>query len=177
MSTLRSLFVLSICCLASALFAKHVEYTPQIVDTLMQPYYKMHEGLAADDLAKVQAGGKELAEAMKNAPTDPDFVDTTNALSTSATAMSKAPDLKSARKDFHVISQELIKLLKHEGAHDGSKHFVHFCPMAHDGQGAAWIQPNKDTANPYYGKMMLKCGEFDEEISGAANGETEDHPH
>ncbi|MGM0600122.1 MAG: heavy metal-binding domain-containing protein, partial [Candidatus Rifleibacteriota bacterium] len=33
------------------------------------------------------------------------------------------------------------------------------CPMAFDNKGANWLQAESELANPYYGAMMLRCGE------------------
>jgi len=30
--------------------------------------------------------------------------------------------------------------------------------MALDGEGAEWLQQGEETANPYYGSTMLRCG-------------------
>lgn len=34
-----------------------------------------------------------------------------------------------------------------------------FCPMAFDNKGATWFQQASELANPYFGAMMLRCGE------------------
>lgn len=66
--------------------------------------------------------------------------------------------------EFQEISDELIKLVKHTGLEGDETLYVTFCPMAHKGQGGAWLQQDKAVANPYYGKMMLKCGSVKEEL-------------
>ena len=33
------------------------------------------------------------------------------------------------------------------------------CPMAFDNRGADWLQNTPETANPYFGKAMPRCGE------------------
>ena len=33
-----------------------------------------------------------------------------------------------------------------------------YCPMAFDNRGAHWLQNHDQTANPYYGSMMFRCG-------------------
>jgi Cu(I)/Ag(I) efflux system membrane fusion protein len=34
--------------------------------------------------------------------------------------------------------------------------------MAFDDRGAAWIQGSQEISNPYFGDMMLRCGEIKE---------------
>jgi hypothetical protein len=44
------------------------------------------------------------------------------------------------------------------------------CPMAEEGRGADWIQLGTETANPYYGAAMLRCGSQTDSLA-AAGGE------
>ena len=32
--------------------------------------------------------------------------------------------------------------------------------MARDGEGAAWLQPQAELLNPYFGPAMLRCGDI-----------------
>jgi len=41
----------------------------------------------------------------------------------------------------------------------GQKVYQFFCPMVFNNKGAYWFQNNPDLVNPYYGEVMLKCGE------------------
>ena len=34
-----------------------------------------------------------------------------------------------------------------------------YCPMAFDGEGATWLQPDPKIRNPYLGPGMGDCGE------------------
>jgi len=72
-------------------------------------------------------------------------------------------DLKSQRKDFTVLSADLIGLFKSTDVASGTI-FVQHCPMANNGDGGDWLSANKEIKNPYYGKDMLECGSVVEEI-------------
>ena len=37
--------------------------------------------------------------------------------------------------------------------------------MAYEDRGADWLQNNTDLKNPYFGAMMLHCGELKETMS------------
>lgn len=41
---------------------------------------------------------------------------------------------------------------------------VMHCPMVYDDRGADWLQSSKPLQNPYFGAMMLKCGEIKEYV-------------
>ena len=46
--------------------------------------------------------------------------------------------------------------------------------MAFQGEGADWLQGDRDVRNPYYGPSMLTCGEVTEEIVTGAPAEEAD---
>jgi Cu(I)/Ag(I) efflux system membrane fusion protein len=68
-----------------------------------------------------------------------------------------AGDLRSA---FENVSIELSELLRVFGNPLDKALRLAFCPMAFDSKGAEWIQEDGPLENPYYGKAMLRCGEF-----------------
>lgn len=71
--------------------------------------------------------------------------------------------LVSQRKDFTVLSADLIALLKNAEIEKGTIYVQH-CPMANKGDGGDWLSAEKEIKNPYYGKEMLTCGRVAEEI-------------
>ena len=72
-------------------------------------------------------------------------------------------DLVSQRKDFTVLSADLIALLKGTEIEKGTIYVQH-CPMANKGDGGDWLSTEKEIKNPYYGNEMLECGRVAEEI-------------
>jgi membrane fusion protein, copper/silver efflux system len=62
------------------------------------------------------------------------------------------------RKSFVVASENLIKIFKANGI-AGNKVYVQFCPMANQEIGAFWLSFDKKIRNPYFGDMMIDCGE------------------
>lgn len=42
--------------------------------------------------------------------------------------------------------------------------YYQFCPMAFDNKGAYWISETEEIRNPYFGDMMLNCGETKETL-------------
>ena len=98
-------------------------------------YEKIHAALAADDFNAAKAAATGLD---------------------GAGDIAAAKSIKEARVAFKTLSEKAIAIGKgREGLH------VIHCPMAF-GTGADWLQPSKDVKNPYYGKMMLKCGSVTE---------------
>ncbi|MBI4647156.1 MAG: DUF3347 domain-containing protein, partial [Bacteroidia bacterium] len=54
--------------------------------------------------------------------------------------------------------ENLIKIFKAFGT-GNNKAYIQFCPMANQKIGAFWLSAEKQVQNPYYGNMMLTCGE------------------
>lgn len=77
--------------------------------------------------------------------------------------ISASNNLVSQRKDFTVLSADLIALLKGAEIEKGTIYIQH-CPMANKGDGGDWLSTEKEIKNPYYGNEMLECGRVAEEI-------------
>jgi Cu(I)/Ag(I) efflux system membrane fusion protein len=80
------------------------------------------------------------------------------------TELAGETDIKSTREQFHVLSQQMIKVAKRFGSTGEGPIYVVHCPMAFDNRGADWLQVAEDIRNPYFGDAMLKCGGIEEVI-------------
>ena len=76
--------------------------------------------------------------------------------------INSAENIDEQRRHFISLSQEVIQMRK---AFGGSEIYVQYCPMANNDQGAYWLSNAKEIRNPYYGDMMLTCGEVKETLS------------
>ena len=68
------------------------------------------------------------------------------------------------RSHFSVVSSKLTEAIDLFGIVSNTPVYLEFCPMAFDNKGAYWISDNKEIRNPYFGDMMLKCGEVKREL-------------
>ncbi len=69
-----------------------------------------------------------------------------------------AKDIQEQRINFSDLSNALIEGVRAFG-YPGEPVFVAYCPMAFDDEGAYWLSEFKAIKNPYFGDMMLTCGE------------------
>jgi Cu(I)/Ag(I) efflux system membrane fusion protein len=76
-------------------------------------------------------------------------------------AVAKADGIKALRAKFALLSEQVTALVTRFGVPSGTLYKA-WCPMAFDGRGAFWIQPEKDIHNPYFGAAMPSCGEVKE---------------
>jgi membrane fusion protein, copper/silver efflux system len=70
-------------------------------------------------------------------------------------------DIEEQREHFNVLSQHIIEMTESFGL-EIERAYKQFCPMAFDDQGAFWLSESDEILNPYFGKMMLTCGEVKE---------------
>ncbi len=64
--------------------------------------------------------------------------------------------IKIQREFFISLSNNLIKSIELFGVNQ--KVYKQFCPMANNDKGAFWLSTEEQIKNPYFGEMMLKCG-------------------
>ena len=132
----------------------------RLIEALLKDCLKITEKLAEDDLAAVNAAAMKAHEQLPE-------LKKSSAESLAAVADQLMPVLMkmAASKDIKVAREELLKLtqvlkdllIKVEGKLSFAVQ-ENFCPMAFDNKGATWFQTASELANPYFGKMMLKCG-------------------
>ncbi|MCF8368813.1 MAG: efflux RND transporter periplasmic adaptor subunit [Bacteroidales bacterium] len=70
------------------------------------------------------------------------------------------------RSHFSIVSDNLIKAIEIFGTpeKESPELYIQFCPMAFDDKGAYWISNKQEIRNPYFGDVMLKCGEVKKEL-------------
>ena len=76
---------------------------------------------------------------------------------------------------FETLSNALIQAVKNKPeAFQGNLYLMH-CPMVYGDHGADWLQGTDELLNPYFGAMMLRCGEVKEQLSTNLNHEGHEH--
>ena len=118
-----------------------------VADGLAQPYLHIQLALANDSMDGVaDAAQRIVKEAAKLGAT-------AKSIGTAAASISAAADISSARAAFGPLSDALITYGEEVGFGDLK---VAYCPMVRK----SWVQENGAILNPFYGSMMLNCGEF-----------------
>ncbi|MCI5220950.1 MAG: DUF3347 domain-containing protein, partial [Candidatus Electrothrix sp. LOE2] len=86
-------------------------------------------------------------------------------LSKGMTGLASTETLADIRTAFYPYSQAVVETVEAYGSNDHTSWFVHFCPMAFDNTGASWLAPSEEINNPYFGAMMLRCGEVRQQLT------------
>lgn len=140
------------------------------VKQIIASYLKLKNALAGDKSNDAAEAGKEIVEALGTL--DKSLLTTEQAklyedVGEDAREHAEhigenAKNIGHQREHFAVLSQDVYDLVKTFGA--GQLLYKNFCPMYNDKKGAIWLSETKTIKNPYYGKKMLTCGEFQEEL-------------
>ncbi len=77
--------------------------------------------------------------------------------------MGNAESIDQLRKHFIALSTEVVKWARGV-VKSNSPLYIMYCPMANENEGAVWVSSSNIVENPYYGEMMLNCGEVTETI-------------
>ena len=83
-------------------------------------------------------------------------------LNKEAKRISETDNIDSQRKFFINLSKHFIYAAQTYGTDD--EIYIQRCPMANNDQGADWLSREQKIRNPYYGEMMLSCGDVIEKI-------------
>ena len=136
------------------------------VKELVDEYLELKNYLVIGELTKaVDSGNSFLGLVNKNLDmaelNEVSKIDLAS-LHTSLQLLAEASDLTGIRTYFVDVSNALVHLAKQYPLKN--TRYIQFCPMANAGDGAYWLSEESEIRNPYYGDMMLRCGETIEQL-------------
>jgi len=137
--------ILGFLLLASPVFSSPAPATK--FDAVLGHYEAVRQALLADSMAGIPPHAAAIAKLGKDAPAD-----LVPLITTAASKLGAAKDLKTAREAFAELSKPLVRWREAVG---GKGTIVAFCSMTKK----SWLQPKGEIGNPYYGKSMSRCGE------------------
>ena len=83
-------------------------------------------------------------------------------LNTESKRIHESDNIDQQRKFFINLSRHMIFAAKTFGTSESL--FIQHCPMADNDRGADWLSREQQIRNPYYGDMMLTCGEVIDKV-------------
>ena len=147
------------------------EFQEQI-RVVVEKYLSLQGALAGDDMGLAVTAAKSAIETLSQVQMSPlnekphkVWMDRSAKMSKALDTIQKAAKIDAARKAFEILSNELIAVVVQFGIPETQQLFRIHCPMAFDNKGADWLQADNEIRNPYFGALMLKCGEVTEEIN------------
>jgi len=148
-----------------------VDATRQLVN-MINNYYGVKDALVNTNGAKADEAASKLMSAAEiflaqdsSAKLNPQLRGNAQDIMKKSEAITtiKVDSIEAKRLEFAGISESLYKLataakLRHAGV------YKEFCPMAFDHKGAFWLSNESEIKNPYYGKVMMECGEVQDSL-------------
>ncbi|MEZ5104189.1 MAG: efflux RND transporter periplasmic adaptor subunit [Draconibacterium sp.] len=133
-------------------------------------YLKMKDAFVESDPAKVGEEAKKLESAIKKVnmkllkdDAHMAWMDQVNVLNKSIETIQSEEDIEKQRQAFSNFNNAFYKSLKMFGLANDTAYYQ-YCPMAFDDKGAYWFSDVEEIRNPYFGDMMLSCGETKETL-------------
>ncbi|MFN4053612.1 MAG: efflux RND transporter periplasmic adaptor subunit [Alishewanella aestuarii] len=125
---------------------------------LLAAYAQAYEALVADDLAGWQQATLSLQQAVAAVDWPERFPRVLSALNAGAGEIMDVTEIAQARALFYRHNLGLLRFAELGVLADGW--YEAYCPMARNGEGASWLQREAELRNPYFGAMMLRCGDI-----------------
>jgi Cu(I)/Ag(I) efflux system membrane fusion protein len=146
---------------------------------LVRANFDLVKALAADDLQSTSQAALQADEMLHQIEQDKLSNDgerqqwnlLAKTLHNSLVAVIKADDLSTRRQHFESFSDALTEAVRAFGVEQTGAVYRAVCPMV-QGRKGYWLQPQRDITNPYFGAVMLTCGEIDETL---VEPDTHDH--
>ncbi|WP_213999566.1 efflux RND transporter periplasmic adaptor subunit [Arsukibacterium sp.] len=130
---------------------------------ILEPYQQLYLALTEDDLAGWQQGTAAFEQAIAGVDWPDSLQPQLTQLQRGAGHSQHINDLEQARQHYYQQVQALLQLAEQGILAAGW--YRAFCPMAGDGEGASWLQPQATILNPYFGPMMQGCGDIEQQYS------------
>ncbi|WP_028581906.1 efflux RND transporter periplasmic adaptor subunit [Desulfogranum japonicum] len=129
---------------------------------LLAPYTALQASLAQDDLDAARESLKAMMAVTGHSGALADLLHT----------MMNAESLDDIRRPhFETLSNALIAAFKASPGSIENELLIMHCPMAFGDHGADWIQQSEPLQNPYFGAVMLSCGDITERLEPNQKGE------
>lgn len=140
------------------------EFRQQLTD-VYYAYLKMKDAFVASDPVEVSKEAEKVAEELKDVDMSllegavhMAWMDQLETLNSTIKVIRNYSDIEEQRKEFSDFNLAFYKSVKNFRL-SGVKTYYQYCPMANRDMGAYWFSETEEILNPYFGDMMLKCGE------------------
>ncbi|MDQ8198989.1 efflux RND transporter periplasmic adaptor subunit [Pelagicoccus enzymogenes] len=135
---------------SSASKAAALEIAPGSASQIVNHYLAMQSALAGDDLEEAKNAANAMMKVTGHSGDLPDLLHD----------MLAADDIDAFRRPhFEKLSNAFIAAAKTDANAFEQPLTIMHCPMVYPDRGADWLQGDLNLKNPYFGAMMLTCGE------------------
>jgi len=140
------------------------------VAQLLDGYYAIKDAMVTSDPAQVKTASDSLLAQITMFDTN--GIDETvavrltsevDAIRYGAQNISEADGIDAQREYLPALTENMITLVSGYAITDAPV-YKQYCPMAFNDKGASWLSNSDSVINPYFGDMMLRCGEVTETL-------------
>ncbi|WP_321285522.1 efflux RND transporter periplasmic adaptor subunit [uncultured Sunxiuqinia sp.] len=142
----------------------------QQLTVVYEKYLKMKDAFVASEAHQVMVAAQDVEKSLKNVDmgllkgdAHMAWMDQLKTLESTINTISKLMDIEKQRTEFARFNLAFYKSLKMFGLANTTAYFQ-YCPMAIEDKGAYWFSETEEIRNPYFGDMMLGCGETRETL-------------
>jgi len=150
-------------------FTVNSDFKSQLTQTVKN-YFSLKDAFVESHVEKVKKESQKVLQSINNVDMsllkdEPHnkWMELESRLIKSLESINKTQDIEEQRKQFETISEIVIEASELFGLTIEIV-YVQFCPMAFDDKGAYWLSESEEIRNPYFGDMMLSCGEVTKKI-------------
>ncbi|GAA0890503.1 hypothetical protein GCM10009122_01810 [Fulvivirga kasyanovii] len=140
------------------------------IEGLIMKYYKLKDALVASNREDALVSASTFKKALDQVPMNAfegkahdRWMTLEGQMNGAINSIVASDNIDQARKSFILLSEAMVDAAHTFGPFSKAVYVQH-CPMANDDQGANWLSEVDEIRNPYYGDMMLTCGEVTETI-------------
>jgi Cu(I)/Ag(I) efflux system membrane fusion protein len=152
---------------------KEINTNDEFREQLQKAYYsyiEMKDAFVASDVEivknkaeKLKSELDEVDRGLLKGNTQMVWMEQIQKLNAAVLSIIDAENIEAQRSPFAEFNSHFFLTIKTFGIHHGTVYYQ-YCPMAFGGKGAFWLSNIKDIQNPYFGEVMLHCGETRETL-------------
>jgi Cu(I)/Ag(I) efflux system membrane fusion protein len=138
--------------------------------SVYENYLRMKDAFVATDVQKVNSQAQKVSAALESVDMEllkgdahMAWMDQLKTLNSAIKTIRSENNIEKQRLAFSDFNDAFYKSLKMFGLNNDTAYYQ-FCPMAFNDKGAYWISETEEIRNPYFGNMMLSCGENKETL-------------
>jgi len=137
----------------------------QNMTEIFKGYLTIKDDLVNSNLDETKASSSKLQKELSsfNQPnvameTNDSFISASLGINLTLTALIESKDIEEQRDIFQILTVQVEDMIKKFGINEGTV-YNQYCPMAFNNTGANWLSDVDEIKNPYFGDVMLECGE------------------
>jgi len=146
------------------------EQTKKEISEVLQSYFKLKDALVTSDKGLAVKAAEDMMGKVDKVKMGEmsrmghsTWMDALPVLRSLFTKFTDKANIDVQRKAFVRLSEQMVVVAETFGPFD-KPIYVLSCPMADNNKGADWLSATDEVMNPYYGDMMLKCGDVKKKI-------------